>query len=891
MVNYLLSNTKSLYVILGFLMSLLFFPSSGQAQDDNPNLDHIPKWYLEQTQNQNKQPSQVITIDDYDNYYLGVDFAEGHITVNPNVPTEFFTVFNIDNAHRTGDGHDWFNSNVSWGTNPNGDVIVAYDSIGNLYYENMYGGISGCKVATSQNNGQSWGSAVTAISGVDKNWMAADQTGGPYSNYVYTVMTSNSGGNFARSTNQGSSWNNTSTFASQSLPGMMVCVGPNGNVQGGSVYVVTNGGSSFGSNYTFYRSTNGGTSFQQMSSQYFSGYVGVNSSGRHSVENMRTRPYPFIGADNSYGPNRGRLYLIYASNDPPGNGNKPDIWCRYSDNGGSSWSSAIKVNDDENTENNHQFEPAMWCDYTTGKLYVQWMDTRDTPTHDSALIYGTYSDDGGESFKPNVAISNKKMRINCTTCGGGGTPRYQGDYNGIVSNPKVAMACWSDFRNGNFASYVGYIPDFAFRVYPSIKEITYMDTLWAVVPDVKLYSDTVEFFATIEDPPGGEFIIEYPEGNILTNFPDSLPMVVTIDNVPLGEYTMEVIGSGPNGTPVHTRDATIVHSELPLPVVIFTASDTAICTGGTVNFTDESQNSPIQWFWTFEGGNPASSTQQNPIGVTYNSPGSYNVTLYVVNASGFTELTKTDYISVGPNVALSPLNNICDNGSEVELTGGTPAGGNYFGTGVEAGFFNPQTTGIGSYSIGYAYTDENQCSDTAYQNVTVVGHPMPDLGVDSTICADHTYTLDATVPDAASYLWIPGNETTASIVVDSAGIGLNSQQFSVTVTSTDGCLGTDEVTLTFEECAGINEIKGLQSFSVYPNPNDGEFTLELESSVPMTLNYSILDSEGKLLLKEDGIRFAKNLNKIIAIRDVKKGVFYLVINIDGQEATQKILVK
>ncbi|MEZ5145566.1 MAG: hypothetical protein R2759_00380 [Bacteroidales bacterium] len=40
---------------------------------------------------------------------------------------------------------------------------------------------------------------VTAISGVDKNWMAVDQsTGGPYSGYLYTVMTTSSGGAFAR---------------------------------------------------------------------------------------------------------------------------------------------------------------------------------------------------------------------------------------------------------------------------------------------------------------------------------------------------------------------------------------------------------------------------------------------------------------------------------------------------------------------------------------------------------------------------------------------------------------------------------------------------------------------------------------------------------------------
>jgi len=88
------------------------------------------------------------------------------------------------------------------------------------------------------------------------------------------------------------------------------------------------------------------------------------------------------------------------------------------------------------------------------------MDTRDTPTHDSAYIYASYSDNGGVSFAANQRISNKKMKINCTTCPGGGTPRYEGDYNGIASNGITSMLVWTDFRNGNFGSYTAYFSRF-----------------------------------------------------------------------------------------------------------------------------------------------------------------------------------------------------------------------------------------------------------------------------------------------------------------------------------------------------------------------------------------------------------------------------------------------
>ncbi len=74
--------------------------------------------------------------------------------------------------------------------------------------------------------------------------------------------------------------------------------------------------------------------------------------------------------------------------------------------------------------------------------------------------------------------------------------------------------------------------------------------------------------------------------------------------------------------------------------------------------------------------------------------------------------------------------------------------------------------------------------------------PMFELGSDTAICADITYMLDATALDAASYLWSPGNETTPSIIVDSTGIGLGSQEFSVLVTSVNGCETSTSVILT-----------------------------------------------------------------------------------------------
>lgn len=81
------------------------------------------------------------------------------------------------------------------------------------------------------------------------------------------------------------------------------------------------------------------------------------------------------------------------------------------------------------------------------------------------------------------------------------------------------------------------------------------------------------------------------------------------------------------------------------PVAQFTTSSTSIHTGQSVTFTDQSSNNPTSWSWSFSGGSPATSTVQNP-SVTYNTAGTYSVTLTASNSAGSDGETKTNYITV-----------------------------------------------------------------------------------------------------------------------------------------------------------------------------------------------------------------------------------------------------
>ncbi|RPH29884.1 MAG: PKD domain-containing protein [Bacteroidales bacterium] len=84
------------------------------------------------------------------------------------------------------------------------------------------------------------------------------------------------------------------------------------------------------------------------------------------------------------------------------------------------------------------------------------------------------------------------------------------------------------------------------------------------------------------------------------------------------------------------------------PIVEFESNISQIFAGQQVQFTDLSTRKPTSWSWTINGGTPSTSTEKNPL-ITFNTAGSYNVSLTATNAAGSSSITKTAYITVYPN--------------------------------------------------------------------------------------------------------------------------------------------------------------------------------------------------------------------------------------------------
>lgn len=175
--------------------------------------------------------------------------------------------------------------------------------------------------------------------------------------------------------------------------------------------------------------------------------------------------------DRTGGPHNGRVYLVYTKEER-NESDDTNIYVRYSDDNGSTWSDGVKVNDDTTT--NSQFLSKISLDPTTGHIAVTWYDSRndlgmggpgdtDGIPNTDAQFWGSFSSDGVH-FTPNLLIS-----AGTSNSQDSGNGIDYGDYDGLSFYGGLAHPAWSDNSNST-----GTNPDGALHQ---------LDIYTAAVPD------------------------------------------------------------------------------------------------------------------------------------------------------------------------------------------------------------------------------------------------------------------------------------------------------------------------------------------------------------------------------------------------------------------------
>lgn len=246
----------------------------------------------------------------------------------------------------------------------------------------------------------------------------------------------------------------------------------------------------------------------------------------------------------------------------------------------------------------------------------------------------------------------------------------------------------------------------------------------------------------------------------------------TFTNLAAGTYNY-VVTDGNN-----CRDTVSVTIGQPTPVSVTTNTPLTMCAGGSVTMNAQATGGNGSYVFTWSNSLPnGPSNSVSPATTT-----SYTVT--ATDANGCTANSGA-LVTVNPSPTVDAGSNqaVCQGGSVI-LTG-SGAQSYSWNNGVSNGVsFAPGSTQM--YTV--TGTDANGCVGTDQVTITVNPLPVVDAGSPQTVCQGMPVTLNGS--GAQTYTWNNGVSNGVPFTPNAT------QTYTVTGTNANGCVGTDQVTIT-----------------------------------------------------------------------------------------------
>ncbi len=334
------------------------------------------------------------------------------------------------------------------------DPVLDYDRAGNVYFLRLVGDIQGSGfphnirvyvgLSKSTDGGRTFGMPVDVSPGTprdqpcviqDKPWMAVDRSGGTYDGRIYAAWAqlSSCPGSypslfyFSRSTDGGMTFSAPVVLDSDST-NAFVAVDPEG-----TLYIVWLQGSTM----KLVRSMDGGTTFTAVAAPQ---PLLAGPSFQILNGGLRSLVVPNLGFGSATPSTPPSVYATWHDQTATA---ADDIFFARSDDRGETWTTPLRVNDDQTVTD--QFAPALHVT-ESGTIGIAYYDRRNDPTHNLNIdTYLSQSLNGGRSFLPAERLSEVS-----SPPGNGFDPReapeFQGDYIGLSSDAWHFLSVWGDAR-------------------------------------------------------------------------------------------------------------------------------------------------------------------------------------------------------------------------------------------------------------------------------------------------------------------------------------------------------------------------------------------------------------------------------------------------------------
>jgi hypothetical protein len=318
----------------------------------------------------------------------------------------------------------------------------------------------------------------------------------------------------------------------------------------------------------------------------------------------------------------------------------------------------------------------------------------------------------------------------------------------------------------------------------------------------------------------------------------------------------------------------------PKPSLTVTTNKSLICSGNSATLSTSGANT-----YSWDANANSALTATAVVSPTALTSSAFTYTVEGTETTYGCKNTKTVLVEVYiPTLTITGNTNTCEGGLiTLNSTGGSLGSYNWnTGDGSPHPTSNLQvplnaasifTLTANSVSVGLSCPATATIALGIYFNPTITAVTARTL-----ICTKESVEL--TADGGVSYTW-NNNQTGPTITVSPTGIAAN---YTVTGTDANGCTNTATVQVKISSCNGLNELYNVNNgLNVYPNPNDGRFTIQSNAD----LKLSLVNELGQLIRI---INLSEKNNHEVNISDLAKGIYFVSGQKDGLQIYQKIVV-
>ena len=190
-----------------------------------------------------------------------------------------------------------------------------------------------------------------------------------------------------------------------------------------------------------------------------------------------------------------------------------------------------------------------------------------------------------------------------------------------------------------------------------------------------------------------------------------------------------------------------------------------------------------------------------------------------------------------------------------------------------------------SFLLSAIGIDSNGCQNIDSIFITVNDLPLVSINAPDTLCSDSLTTINV-VSSANQFLW-NNNNSNAFIEIGPFNYGDDPSYF-VTAIDSNGCYNSDSTLIIIENCE-VSEIHDLNNMevSVYPNPNNGFFTIALNNRLKEEIDITFISSLGQIVNQQ---KFNSNIINF-NVPYLSSGIYSLSIKSKNQYLIKKVIIQ